>query len=151
MTLDTYVPGAFTYRKVSDNYFITSDVCSILTAHKGGKSYIINPTLKVGFRSDGASVPYLLTWFLPRWDKKNPAYNMAAMIHDALYANRGYGYFTREECDDLYRGMLRNCGISRLKAGLVDKSIELFAGSKRHWGNIEYNAGLSFIKVTERN
>lgn len=92
-----------------------------------------------GFRCDGLSVPRLLRWFLPSWDERNGLYNVAGAVHDWLYATKGNcGMFTREECDDVFRGLLRESGKSRFKAGCADKAVEWFAGNKRHWGNDSY-------------
>lgn len=49
----------------------------------------------------------------------------------------GDGLFVREECDDIFRGMLRYSGISRFRAGVADKCVEWFAGGGKHWGNDE--------------
>ena len=92
-----------------------------------------------GFRCDGLSVPRLLRWFLPSWDERNGLYNVAGAVHDWLYTTGGnFGMFTREECDDIFRGLLRESGKSRFKAGCADKAVEWFAGNKRHWGNDSY-------------
>lgn len=60
-------------------------------------------------------------------------------IHDSLYTLKGANLFTREECDDVFRGLLRDAGISRMKAGLADMSVGLFAGGDKHWGNDTWN------------
>ena len=92
-----------------------------------------------GFRCDGLSVPWAFRWFLPSWDSKNAIYNVAGAIHDWLYTVKGVsGYFKREEVDDIFRGILRESGIGRFKAGCADKAVEWFAGGKSHWGNDDY-------------
>ena len=95
-------------------------------------------TFREGFRCDGLSVPWAFRWFLPSWDSKNALYNVAGAVHDWLYATKGYSMFNREECDDVFRGILRESGIGRFKAGCADKAVELFAGGKNHWGNDDY-------------
>lgn len=60
-------------------------------------------------------------------------------IHDSLYTLKGANLFTREECDDVFRGLLRDAGISRMKAGLADKAVGIFAGGDSHWGNDTWN------------
>ena len=92
-------------------------------------------TIKKGFRCDGLSVPRLFQWFLPSWDAHNVVYNFAGALHDGLYCRSGFGLFSRECCDDIFRSLLRASGISRFKAGCADKAVELFAGGKDHWGN----------------
>lgn len=148
MVLDTYIPGTYTCTHRGCKYYLNNDVTSVMIAHRGNKKYKIECTLKTGFQTDGASVPWLFSWFVPKWSS-DTAYNMAAMLHDAMYGEKGFGILSREECDDLYRGMLRNCGIGRFKAGVVDKCIELFGGNKTHWGNYGPNAGLVSCKIIE--
>ena len=94
--------------------------------------------LTSGFKCDGLSIPLPFRWFLKKWDDNKPLYNLAGVIHDALYITKGYGIFSREECDDIFRGLLRDAGISRFKAGVADKCVELFGGSHRHWGGDAY-------------
>ena len=91
--------------------------------------------LDKGYRCDGLSVPKFFRWYLPSWDKDNSDYNLAGAIHDALYTVKRASLFTREECDDVFRGLLRDSGISRAKAGLADMAVGLFAGGDKHWGN----------------
>ena len=86
-----------------------------------------------GFKCDGLSVPKIFRWFLPSWDEKNMRYNWAGAIHDALYGNKGFGIFSREECDDIFRGALRESNIGRFKAGCADKAVEWFAN--KHFGD----------------
>ena len=116
---------------------ITSEDAWIKAKYEKNKQmYELKLTLKAGFRTDGASVPSAFTWFLPKWDKKNTCYNCAAILHDCLYSSKGIkGKFSREECDDFFRGGLRYAGISRFKAGVADKAIEWFASSPEHWGD----------------
>ena len=107
--------------------------------------------LDENFRCDGLSVPLAFRWFLPSWDEKNQLYNLAGAIHDWLYSTKGAdGMFSREECDDIFRGLLRESGIGRFKAGCADKAVEWFAGGKNHWGNDSYgirNLGHVTVRV----
>ena len=96
-------------------------------------------TLYKGFRTDGLSVPKVFQWFLPQWDNKNPTYNLAGIIHDALYTRKGFYLLSREECDSVLRGLMRDSGISRFKAGCADKAVEWFAGGETHWGNDDFD------------
>ena len=104
-----------------------------------GNRFICELELLPGFKTDGASIPKIFQWFLPSWDKKNGMYNIGPTIHDALYANKGFLIFDREQCDDILRGIWRDSGIGRFKAGLADKCVEWFAGGSNHWGNDSYN------------
>ena len=92
-----------------------------------------------GFRCDGLSVPRAFRWFLPSWDTSNELYNLAGAFHDWLYATKGFcGRWSRSECDDAFRGILRESGMSRFKASTADFAVGLFAGNSRHWGNDSY-------------
>lgn len=115
--------GLQNFVKVGDEYMLTSRMCVSLHTDKG--EFLMD--FDYGFRTDGLSVPKLFRRFLPAWDKSNMRYNLAGIVHDALYGNEGFGKFTREECDDIFRGLLRESGISRFKAGCADKAVEWFA------------------------
>lgn len=117
-------------------YILTKDVKTIISDEV---NYYFIITLKNGYKCDGLSVPKAFRWFLPSWDKKNSTYNLAGAIHDALYTVKGFQRFSRETCDDIFRCLLRDSGISRFKAGCADKAIEWFASGKDHWGNDDYN------------
>lgn len=122
---------------------------------KGGKKQRINACFSGRddvpgsgcFRCDGLSVPKPLRWFLPNWDDKNQLYNLAGALHDWLYATKGAnGKFSRSECDDIFRGILRESGQSRLKASTADYMVGLFAGNSLHWGRDEYGIG-GFVRL----
>lgn len=117
-----------------------------------GKDRIIDAFFMCGFRCDGLSVPWLFRWFLKSWDDRNQLYNLAGAFHDWLYATGGAdGMFSREECDDIFRGLLRESGKGRGKAGVADKAVELFAGGKSHWKNDSYEiADKVVLKVRTR-
>lgn len=114
----------------------TQDVTITATYTKGNDKYQLTLACKKNFRTDGASVPSAFVWFLPKWNDKNMTYNMGAALHDCLYSSKGVnGTFSREECDDFFRGAVRCAGYSRFKAGVADKAIEWFAKSPKHWGD----------------
>lgn len=101
-----------------------------------------------GFETDGASVPWPFSLLVPRWKPGRPDYDAAPVLHDILYIKRGavagpFGPVTlsREECDDLLRGIWRCAGMGRFLAGCADKGVEIFAGGKSHWGNDGYRVG----------
>lgn len=74
---------------------------------------------------------------MPKSAKLFLAYILSGAVHDALYCTKGGGLFVREECDDIFRGMLRYSGISLFRAGVADKCVEWFEGGGKHWGNDE--------------
>lgn len=59
-----------------------------------------------------------------------------------VYATKGDDrMFTRSECDDIFRGILRESGVVRFKAGAADLAVGIFAGNRRHWGADSYKVG----------
>lgn len=136
ITLNSLEIHNFNVSKINKKYVFNNDAKIIAKYTKNNIVYKLELDLKKGFRTDGASVPFIFQWFLPGWDKKNPIYNAAAVLHDVLYTAAGIdGYFTREECDDFFRGGVRVAGYGRFKAGVADVAIGLFAGSDEHWGS----------------
>ena len=119
-----------------DSHVLQKNITTVISDEYNNYYQIV---LDKGFRCDGLSVPKIFRWYLPSWDKDNQLYNLAGAIHDALYTFKGANIFSRSECDDIFRGLLRDSGISRFKAGLADKAVELFAGGDKHWGNDEWN------------
>lgn len=131
--------GEDTHIATKDMYVIVSDE----------QFRMFKITLKAGYRCDGLSIPWAFRWFLSKWDDKNYLYSVAGAVHDALYTTGGwYGTFCREQCDDIFRSLLREAGISRFKAGCADKAVEWFAGGPAHWRNDEFK-NKNFIVVTE--
>lgn len=99
-----------------------------------------------GYITDGASTFFPISKLVPQWIKGDDNYNAASVAHDILYANEGVVLsaleplkLSREEVDDILRGIWRCWGMSRFVAGCADKGVEIFAGGKRHWGNDGYN------------
>ena len=120
-----------------DNFWeLTRPIKTTITNEKN-EIFVIK--LYKGFRTDGLSVPKVFQWFLPQWDNNNPNYNLAGIVHDALYTRKGFGLLSREDCDSVLRGIMRDSGISRFKAGCADKAVELFAGGENHWGNDDFD------------
>lgn len=128
---------------------LTSPATIDVTYIKDNKEYILQVNLITGFRTDGASVPPVFNWFLPRWDNKNMMYNCGSIVHDCLYTMAGLNnYFTRSEADDFLRGIWRCSGISRFKAGIADMCIGWFAGGDEHWGDDDLDNKLhNYIKI----
>lgn len=105
------------------------------------RNFEMTCTFKDGFMTDGASAPTIAQVFVPKYKKEDNIYNAAPFIHDALYMHKGQiegAELTREECDDILRGIWRIAGMSRFIAGVSDLGIELIAGSDKHWGD-DYN------------
>jgi hypothetical protein len=110
---------------------------------------VISFSIFAGFECDGASTPWPFSLLVPRWRNGDDLYNAAPVAHDILYIKMGLipgmdsksvgMELSREECDDVLRGMWRCWGMSRFVAGCADKGIEALAGGKSHWGNDGYN------------
>lgn len=120
----------------SDSHVLQESITTVICDEYNNYYRII---LDKGYRCDGLSVPKIFRWYLPSWDKDNQLYNLSGSVHDALYTIKGANIFSREESDDIFRGLLRDSGISRAKAGLADMAVGLFAGGDRHWGNDTWN------------
>lgn len=116
------------------SHVLNTQFLFIVRADRDGVLLELIFDFREGFRLDGLSVPRIFRWFLPSWDSKNALYNVAGAVHDWLYATKGYSILRREECDDIFRGLLRESGIGRFKAGAADKAVEWFAGGSNHWG-----------------
>lgn len=106
---------------------------------------LLEVELLPGYKTDGASTFWPISKLVPQWVPGDDHYNAAPVAHDVLYMLGGViaGEFeavhlSREEVDDILRGMWRCWGMSRFVAGCADKGIEIFAGGKNHWGNDGY-------------
>lgn len=82
-----------------------------------------------GFITDGGSIPKGFQWFVKPWSDDNILMNLAYAIHDFCY---GSECISKELSDDLLRSVLRDAGLSRLKASTVCFCVQKFA--KRHYG-----------------
>lgn len=149
MTLDSMMYSPLVYEKVDGKYILSRDLSIDITAHDANYvPYRMHVLIKAGFVSDGASVPKAFQWILPSWKEQGGAgFNVAALLHDALYGEKGFGQLSREECDDLYRGALRENGLPRWKASLVDMALFFAGWTKSHWGDAGNNAGKSALKI----
>lgn len=129
-------------RKGGTYILANNEVMLLLLLQRNGTEVHTAVTFKKGFRCDGLSVPKMFQWFLPKWDDRNQLFNMAGALHDWLYATEGaYHLFSRSECDDIFRGILREAGLNRFHASAADWAVGVFAGGKSHWGNDDYCIG----------
>lgn len=107
---------------------------------------LLEITLHPGYTTDGATTFWPISKLVPHWIKDDEHYNAAPTAHDVLYLLGGTiegehepVNLSREEVDDILRGMWRCWGMSRFVAGCADKGVEILAGGKNHWGNDGYN------------
>ena len=112
--------------KIGDTYQATDDIICIVR-DEFGTHYEFH--FLPGFRCNGGSVPWCFRWFVPSWSPTNDLINIAFAIHDGLY---GSELMHRDIADDLLRGLLRDAGLSRLKASTVCYAVNKFAES--HYG-----------------
>ena len=106
---------------------------------------LLEITLHPGYKTDGASTFWPISKLVPQWRHGEDEYNAGPVAHDVLYLLEGIveGEFepvklSREEVDDILRGIWRCWGMGRFLAGCADKGIEIFAGGKRHWSSDSY-------------
>lgn len=134
--IDYCSPSSWYWRKLPDGMRLLVNPLSYIVYCKEG---MLSIYLDKGFRTDGASVPFIFRFVRKKWYDKEILKNLGAITHDALYALGGEingKKLTREECDDILRGLDRcTHATKRLCAGLVDKAVEIFAGGKKHWNN----------------
>lgn len=107
-----------------------------------GVRYVLEVCVRKGFRYDGCSAPKIVNKWLPKY-KKNAKYDICALVHDILYGTRGEVLklpkaLTADSCDAIYRGSLREAGLSRLIASSADFWL-VFAHNKKHFGADQYN------------
>jgi hypothetical protein len=97
-----------------------------------------------GFRTDMGSVPAVFQWFVPGYSKDNYLINLAYYTHDAAYAS---GLVPKGIADDMLRGILRDAGVSRLRASTVCWCVNTFAAS--HYGpENDTDNNRVFVKLT---
>lgn len=117
---------AYNWVKNGDLYQCIDDI-DVLLQDNHGLNYHFH--LYPGFRTDGGSVPKPFQCVIPSWDKSNELLNLAYALHDYCY---GSEVLSKSDSDDLVRGMLRDSGMSRVKAGMVHMAVYRFAGN--HYG-----------------
>lgn len=116
-------------RKLDDgeHYILENDITVALK--EGNYGYIVRIHIKAGAIWDGLSVPYIFRWFMPNYFIDNPLANVAGLVHDAMYASE---LVAKDTADDMFRGILRDAGISRFRASTAEYIVEKFA--KKHYG-----------------
>jgi hypothetical protein len=113
----------------NDLFQVQKDCCiSVVTNH-----WKITFTIKAGAIWNGASIPKPFRWFLPQIDYTNQLYNYASLVHDCLYATKKVSKYV---ADDIFRSILRDSGISRIKAGIAHQCLKM---AKKHYGVDEHN------------
>lgn len=112
-----------------------------------GKEYDYSFDVIPGYIGNFASSPdiWLVQKIVPSYVKGDNVYNSGFDAHDWLYSREGVcnsgEVLTRSEVDDFARGVMRESATikrgwgARIRCSIMDVSVGLFAGNKRHWGN----------------
>lgn len=124
-TLVAYSP--FSWKDIKDDLKRLVGSPRFVLACDDGNVYEFS--LSEGLLWDGASIPAAFRWFLPNIDPLNLAYTAAGLLHDFCY---GSECLPKDKADDLFRGVMRDAGISRFKAGVADFAVRHFGAS--HYG-----------------
>jgi hypothetical protein len=77
----------------------------------------------VGQRTDFASVPRSLVWFIPRYGR----YTKAAILHDHLCDLAEQGKFERREADGIFRQAMRSLGVAFIRRWIMWAAVRLGA------------------------
>jgi hypothetical protein len=72
-----------------------------------------------GFESDGASVPKMFQWLIPRWG----THGKAAVLHDYLYRNR---LVKRDRADKIMLDAMIILEVPKWKRQAIYRSVRLF-------------------------
>ena len=82
-------------------------------------------TVPAGFICNGASVPAVFTFVLP---KAGARYDRAACLHDFLYATR---MFDRKKCDEIFYEAMKFDKVAKWKAWAIFAGVRVF-GAKAY-------------------
>ena len=82
-------------------------------------------TIPTGFQWDGASVPRLFWFFMPKWGE----HSIAFLMHDFLYSAECPYDVSRAVADKIMYNDLCDAGVNRQRAWLVYKTVRLFGSS----------------------
>ena len=96
-------------------------------------------TLLPGFRTDFATVPFFLTWLVPRYG----AYANAAVLHDWLLDETDK---RRCDCDGIFRRALRELGVPFLRRWVMWAAVKLGA-MRREPALCGAREGIAFILI----
>ena len=128
----------FSWDTMKNGLYKLKNDCDFLLDTCDGRHYVIH--CKAGLVWDGASVPKPFRWYLPNIDERNLVYTAAGLLHDCCY---GGELLPKAEADDLFRGVLRDSGTRRCKAGLAHVCVTL--GAKGHYGKDNDRYGIRFF------
>lgn len=121
---------------------------------RDGKNFAYYFTVHADYVGNFASSPdlKLVQMIVPSYVNGDDVYNEGFDLHDWLYSVKGEcssgQVLERSEVDDLARGIMRESPtlrknpkwLARLRCSLMDVSVHVCAGNKRHWGNDSFNS-----------
>lgn len=113
MKLHTFDYDQLTFVREGKWATLVHDINIALRTNEG--SYLLK--IEAGFKWNGNS-----GCFPCRFSKTNERYNVAILVHDALY----HRLMLKEDADDILRGCLRECGYGRFMAGIIHRAVTLF-------------------------
>jgi hypothetical protein len=82
-------------------------------------------TIPAGFMWDGASVPRVFWFIMPKFGENSVAF----LMHDFLYSRYAPHSLSRLEADQILREDLIQLGVGKVRAALVYRTVRLFGGS----------------------
>jgi Protein of unknown function (DUF1353) len=82
-----------------------------ITYHARSRDFVV----RVGKRTDFASVPRMFVWLLPRYGR----YTKAAILHDHLWGEEVPRHITRLEADGIFRQAMRELKVPFLRRWLI--------------------------------
>ena len=93
-----------------------------------------NYTVAIGQKTDFASIPRPVVWFIPTYGK----YTKAAILHDHLCELAHRGKFSRRDADGIFRQAMRVLGVAFLRRWIMWAGVRLGAltsadGRKGWW------------------
>ena len=82
-------------------------------------------TVAAGFKTDGASIPWLFWWFMGGGFR--PQFMSAAVMHDWLYSRESsYPGLTQKLADDVFYGLLKRDNVHWIRAWLMWFAVRCF-------------------------
>ena len=118
--------GPYKWHK-EDSLYVIDNAFYITLVSELGEQYKFR--VSKGFRTDGGSIPKMLSWFAPSWKADDNSYNATFILHDGLYASE---LVPKEMADDMLRSSLRDVGMNRFHASTICFCVNHFAN--KHYG-----------------
>lgn len=131
----------FAYEKESKLYVNNCHFSLLVNCEKDGRLLDLCFTFHAGLKYNGTSVP-INVGFLKNY--YGDVRDICGLCHDTLYAIGGECdgiTLDAGECDDVFRGLLRETGFTRFQAGCMDRAVRTFAHCG-HFGKAHDSEGM---------